>query len=65
MSIKSYLFVISFYLVGTLCLYICLKRILSYFLKRKITEINKLILSICILLYLGGVAFATFAFYQF
>jgi hypothetical protein len=65
MSFKSYLFVVSFYLLGNLCIYICLRRISSYFLKRNITVINRLILSICMVLSLGGVAFATFSFCQF
>jgi hypothetical protein len=62
MSINFYLFSVAFYMLSALCIYICIRRMSSQFLTRKRKTINKLNLAACLVVYLGAVGLATFAF---
>ena len=61
MKLSYYLFAVAFYLIGGFCLYICFGRAIPHMMNKDKTKM--IFLSAISALTLGGVSFATFAFF--
>lgn len=61
MSLTIYLFVVTLYILGGFCLYVCMRRVLPRMIHKQMTQM--IFLAACSALTLGGVGLATFAFF--